>query len=217
MEVSVSMKKNLLTGIVWIIAVTVVVGLIAGFVTFRSTSNVSNGNKGGKELKPIEMITGIYTSASLKPGCYVYEGYSIPSSDDGPWCHCMVTNAVVNAIGAAVDEDYKPKEGLAIKSLSIVDVYGGNCTIIFTCEEGDHLYVDYDYPLDNLNYDPIKVARADDGIKTQLYGSGFTLLESANNYRINLIIKVIIISAVLSVGILLILRKRRKKNQGAAL
>ncbi|MCR5615003.1 MAG: hypothetical protein K6F45_02440 [Saccharofermentans sp.] len=211
------MKKNLLTGIVWIIAVTVVVGLIAGFVTFRSTSKVANGNNGGKELKPIEMITGIYTPASLKPGCYVKNGSSIPSSDDGIWCHCGVTSAVVNVIGTETDKDNKQQEGLPIKSLSIVDVYNGNCTIIFTVEGLDHLYVDYDYPLDNLNYDPIKVARADDGIKTQLYGSGFTLLESANNYRINLIIKVIIISAVLSVGILLILRKRRKKNQGAAL
>ena len=211
------MRKKLLTGLICIVAVTVVVGLIAGFVTYQKVSKAQSGNYEGKELVPIEMITGIDTPASLKPGCYVTEGYSIPSSDDGPWCHCMVTNAVVNAIGSAADEDYKPKEGLAIKSLSIVDVYGGNCTIIFTCEEGDNLYVDYDYPLDNLIYDPFKVAQADDNIKTQLYGSGFTLLESSNHYRVSMIIKVILITAVLSGGILLILRKRRKKTQGAAL
>ena len=208
------MKKKILIGVFVVVIVTAVVGLAAGLITYRKVSMAKSGQRDGNNLIPIEMITGIYCPALLKPGCTVDYGYDFPDSDDQPWGLGGVTNDVVNLVGAQQDENYKPKEGLNIKKLSIIDVYGDKCTIVFTCEDSSGQYASYDYPLDNLIYDPIKVAQADDGVKSKLYGSGFTLIGSRINFIVDNIVKVILFSAILSGGILLLVRKCSKKRKG---
>lgn len=208
------MKKKMLIGVLVVVIVTTVIGLAAGLITYHKVSMAKSGHRDGKDLIPIEMITGIYCPAALKPGCTVKNGYDFPYSDDGPWCAAMVTNEVINLVRAQSDENYIPKDGLTIESLSIIDVYGDKCTIVFTCEEGNGQYAAYDYPLDNLIYDPIKVAQADDGVQSKLYGSGFTLIGSRINYIVDIILRVILFSAILSGGILLIIRKCSNKRKG---
>ena len=142
-------------------------GVLFGMVRL-GLSGSGNGSSDG--LIPIEKISGIYTKATLKPGCLITEGSHFPFDDNGIRCHCMRISTL----------DYEitgegPVRGLPVTGISIIDVYGDKCTITFTCTDDHERYAEYDYPLANLNYDKAKVEKADDGIKTEFYGSRYTL------------------------------------------
>ena len=143
-------------------------GAVFGMVYFTLTKS-DNSNADG--LIPIEKISGINTKAKLKPGCRVYNGYHFPFDDNGIRCHC----ARVSGIDEMISGEMKKNPGLPVKNISIIDVYGDKCTITFKCSDDHERYAEYDYPLANLNYDKAKVEKADDGIKTDFYGSRYTL------------------------------------------
>ena len=103
--------------------------------------------------------TGI--KATLKPGCYVDFGRRMPYSDNRSWIATFVEGW---------------GQGIPVKKLWIVDVYGDQCTIVFTCSDNSYeFYYAEDYPLANLNYNILKVKLADDRVKTTLYGSHYSL------------------------------------------
>ena len=146
-------------------------GAVFGMVYFTLTKS-DNSNADG--LIPIEKISGVYTKATLKPGCKVFFGHQFPFDDNGIRCHCeRVCEAYIGLSG-----DVKNPPGLPVKNISIIDVYGDKCTITFTCSDDHERYAEYDYPLANLNYDKAKVEKADDGVKTEFYGSRYTLKKS---------------------------------------
>lgn len=137
-----------------IIIISVITVVIDGYL-FWLFSLLSRWDK---DLIPIEDLTGIYTSATLKDGQTIEYGTQIPYADNEPWCHCSV---------------FKPD----VDGIWIIDVYGKECTLVFTCTSDDRhtLYMIGNYPLEDLNYDEEIVAAADDGQVTRLYGSHFTL------------------------------------------
>ncbi len=113
------------------------------------------------DLIPIEQITGIYTKATLKAGCYIDYGLRIPLDDNGVWCHCISVGPI------------------SVDVLWIIDVYGDYCTVVFGFSDSSYECIcTEDYPLSNLNYDTSKVSKADDGLKLELYGSRYTLNET---------------------------------------
>ena len=138
-------------------------------MVYFSLSKTARTN--GDDLIPIEKISGIRTKATLKPGCIVANGYHFPFDDNGIRCHCCR----VSTIYSELSEEMKKDPGLPVKNISIIDVYGDKCTITFICSDDHERYAEYDYPLANLNYDKAKVEKADDGIKTEFYGSRYTL------------------------------------------
>lgn len=167
-------------------------------------STIENGKKEvpvpyGKEgdLIPIEQITGIYTKATLKPGCYIDFGISIPSDDNGPWHNCCV--------------EALESGGLHVDDIWIVDVYGDQCTVVFTLSDaspGQHnLYSDTKYPLSNLDYDQSKVEKADDGLEVSLYGSRYTLNKTARaSFAVGIVLAFCIEGGALA-GIILLVHK----------
>ena len=149
-----------------------------------------------RELIPIELITGIHTEATLKPGCYVDFGYRMPYSDDRSWIATFVEGW---------------GQGIPVKKLWIVDVYGDLCTIVFTCSDNRYeLYYAEDYPLANLNYNILKVKLADDRVKTTLYGSHYSL----GNTLSSILAQAVCIEIGLVLGIILLVCKviRPKKK-----
>ena len=119
------------------------------------------------DLIPIEQITGIYTKATLKPGCYIDYGLRIPLDDNGVWCHCIL-------VGDPTDNGH-----ISVDDLWIIDVYGDYCTVVFGFSDSSYECIcTEDYPLSNLNYDTSKASKADDGLKLELYGSRYTLNET---------------------------------------
>lgn len=158
---------------------------------------IENWKKEEGDLIPIEQITGIYTKATLKPGCYIDFGISIPSDDNGPW-----HNSCVEALESG---------GLHVDDIWIVDVYGDQCTVVFTLSDaspGQHnLYSDTKYPLSNLDYDQSKVEKADDGLEVSLYGSRYTLNKTARaSFAIGIVLALCIEGGALA-GIILLVHK----------
>ena len=182
----------------------VILSLFVLFNAFFIYSTIENGKKEvpvpyGKEgdLIPIEQITGIYTKATLKPGCYIDFGISIPSDDNGPWHNCCV--------------EALESEGLHVDDIWIVDVYGDQCTVVFTLSDaspGRHnLYSDTEYPLSNLDYDQSKVEKADDGLEVNLYGSRYTLNKTARaSFAVGIVLALCIEGGALA-GIILLVHK----------
>ena len=147
-----------------------------------------------REFIPIEEITGIYTEATLKPGCYVDSGTYIPFADKGAWCATFVEGW---------------GQGILVKKLWIVDVYGDYCTIVFECSDGMR-YSHTGYPLANLNYDSRKVERANDGVQTQLRGSGYILSESVRKSGGSLFISVVIVVFGMILPVRKVMRSRKE-------
>ena len=147
-----------------------------------------------REFIPIEEITGIYTEATLKPGCYVDSGTYIPFADKGAWCATFVEGW---------------GQGILVKKLWIVDVYGDYCTIVFECSDGMR-YSHTGYPLANLNYNILKVKLADDGVQTQLRGSGYILSESVRKSGGSLFISVVIVVFGMILPVRKVMRSRKE-------
>ena len=60
--------------------------------------------------------------------------------------------------------------------------------IVYTCTDDGQRYYTEDFPLAYLKYDRKKAEKADDGIKTSLPGSRFTLASDTSNVRLVLIL-----------------------------
>ncbi|MBO4637047.1 MAG: hypothetical protein J5685_07865 [Clostridiales bacterium] len=137
-----------------------------------------------RDLVPVEEITGIYTEATLKPDCYINMGYECPTDGNGPWIrNAFIAAAVLNT---ETGETIPPTPSASdISRLRIIDVYGDQCTIVYFVDHDDHSnrYITYDYPLSNLEYNEAKVAWADNGRKTELYGTRFSLVLSEQKLR----------------------------------
>jgi len=158
-----------------IVVLSALLAVFSGAVFAMVSHSLANtGYDSGDDLIPIEMISGVYTKATLKPGCKVYSGYHFPFDDNGIRCHCIRVSGIYDEI----DGKNVVNPGLPVKNISIIDVYGDKCTITFTCSDDHERYAEYDYPLANLNYDQAKVDKANDGIKTEFYGSRYTLKKS---------------------------------------
>lgn len=155
--------KKVITTIVLILSLVSVLytGLILGFIA-RVRPTQSN------TLIPIKKITGIDERATLKTMSTPLTGTQIPARDTDPWCHCgiLLTSSEANT---------------CVKDIRIIDVYGSNCTIVYSTTKESGLFETQDFPLSNLNYNISKVSKADDGFKTKLHGSHFTLLDSDVN------------------------------------
>ena len=167
--------------IVWavLLVITLTVSAFAGFsMSFVRREAVSSENK-GRTLIPVERITGINAKARLRDGCYVNEGVSMPYDDNGPWIHSGRVAGLLDEI-----EGNKSKAaGLPVRDINIIDVYKDKCTITYVCTDDNKRYYTTDFPLAYLKYDKSKAEKADDGIKTPLPGSGFTLADDAPNIR----------------------------------
>lgn len=159
-----------------IIVLSLAAVLFLGFVVvglFDYTKKAQNAGFGDtSDLIPVGQITGIDTKATLREGCFITSGYSFPINDNGPWEHCVRGAGIVSAIES---EGSPSVEGLPAQDIRIIDVYGSKCTIVYTCSDDHKRYETEDFPLAYLKYNESKVNAANDGIKTTLYGSRFTL------------------------------------------
>ena len=186
-----------------VLIVVTILFVLLGFGLYTYYENVGQGYGDSSDLIPIEDLTGIYTKATLRPGCYISEGYSIPMNDNGPWLHRYMCGAIAQEINGELQACVP-----SIKDIYIIDVYGGECTVIFTCETDGERYALEDYPLSNLKYNTRKVLKADDGVKTTLYGSRFTLERSPMGEKSVKIIAAVVI--LLSVAIAFVAIKMRR-------
>ncbi len=156
---------------------------------------------------PIDKITGIYSSATLKPGCTITHGKPFRSLD---------SVARHNQPPEIPTEDADPV--LSVSDIRIIDVYWSKYSIIFIYNEDQQLYVAEDYPLSNLDYNVLEVLGANDGIKTNLKGRGYTINGAPSQHmpRILVIIfPVILIVAAVLLQIRLAKKKYKKvKDQG---
>ena len=161
----------------------------------------------GRHVVPIDKITGIYSSATLKPGCTITHGKPFGSYDS------VVSH---NQPSEIPTEDEDPV--LSVSDIRIIDVYGLKCSIIFIYNEDQKLYVAEDYPLSNLDYNVLEVLGANDGIKTNLKGRGYTIHGAPSQHMpriLVIIIPVILIVAAVLLRIRLAKKKYKKvKDQG---
>ena len=155
-------------------------------------------NKNNDGVVPVESITGINTSATLKSGCYVKEGVSF--IDGQGFAHGMVM--AMNG-----------EPGLKVSSIRIIDVYGSECTIVFQCSDSSDggLWIETDYPLSNLNYNEAKVRRADDGIKSDYYSQRFTVRGTGIG-SINPVFWIIDLFSVFTIVFIIVRKVRAKRN-----
>ena len=152
-----------------------------------------------RHVVPIDKITGIYSSATLKPGCTITHGKPFGSYDS------VVSH---NQPSEIPTEDEDPV--LSVSDIRIIDVYGLKCSIIFIYNEDQKLYVAEDYPLSNLDYNVLEVLGANDGFKTDLEGWHYTIQGAPSQHMpriLVLIIPVILIAA----AVLLEIRRAKKK------
>lgn len=153
----------------------------------------------GRHVVPIDKITGIYSSATLKPGCTITHGKPFGSYDS------VASHSQPQEIPT---EDEDPV--LSVSDIRIIDVYGFKCSIIFIYNEDQKLYVAEDYPLSNLDYNVLEVLGANDGIKTNLKGRGYTIHGAPSQHMPRIL--VIIIPVILIVAaVLLRIRLAKKK------
>lgn len=195
-------KVMRVVGIVLII-VAILTGVI--YVVFRLNTKVSiKGND--NEYTPIDQITGIYTDAKLKPGCIVTSGDAF-SGQDG--IHLFYS---LGPIVSKIKGESSEQAGHDVRNIKIIDVYGDKCTIIFICDDdpGYDRFICDDYPLANLEYDPLEVFLANDGIKTDLYGTGYTT-QGAPSFCFPRVVLLFIPISVVTGVILLVLSRRKNK------
>ena len=173
--------------VIW--AVVLVIALIvsgtAWFSLFYENKRATSpaGAKGG-DLIPVERITGINAAAKLRDGCHVNEGISFPYDDNGPWLHSGRMAGLEDMIEGGSGKN----EGLPVKNIRIIDVYGDKCTITFMCTDDSKRYYTTDFPLAYLKYNRSKVEKADDGVRTPLPGSRFTLASETTKIKLALIL-----------------------------
>ena len=197
-------KVMRVVGIVLII-VAILTGVI--YVVFRLNTKVSiKGND--NEYTPIDQITGIYTDAKLKPGCIVTSGDAF-SGQDGFHIHYSLGPIVSTIKGESSEQS-----GHDVRNIKIIDVYGDRCTITFICDDdpGYSSFICYDYPLANLEYDPLEVFLANDSIKTDLYGTGYTIM-GAPSFHFPRVVLLLIPISVVAGAILLVLSWRQDKRK----
>ena len=189
-------------------------------VDFKESSyNLDSSSTSGvdrSDLIAIEKITGINSEATVKEGCRIVYGYYFPYEDDGIRCHCRVFPG--KDIYYSAFDGWTTSAAADITNVRIVDVYGDKCTIVF--HEGDededkHTagYGCDDYPLENLNYNVKEVEAANDGIKTDLAGSGYTL-DSRHTINCLYVGIVLMICGTVVMGIVLFLIWRKNKHRG---
>ncbi len=191
--------------IIWtiVLVIALIVSATALFSMFYlKRAQAPSGGKGG-DLIPVERITGINISAKLRDGCYVTKGYSMPYDDNGPWLH----GGRVAGLTQMIDGNSAPTEGLPVKNIRIIDVYGDKCMIVYTCSDDGQRYYTEDFPLAYLKYDRKKAEKADDGIKTSLPGSRFTLASDTSNVRLVLIL--IVSLGIAAVAVFILCKKER--------
>ena len=174
------MKKRIGSALLSALVITVVGIVVFGIAYYCQVLR----REGKDDLIPIEEITGINSQATLKPGCKVGTAYTMPYDDNGIWCHCfrIFDPAILQELNYAITGDYcelTEDPSQLISDIRIIDVYGDKCTITFTVTDGSERYRCWDYPLENLDYNINEVISADDGIKTTLLGSRFTLDRSS--------------------------------------
>ena len=162
----------------------------------------------GRHVVPIDKITGIYTSATLKPGCNITYGKPFLAYPDSVPSH--------NQPSEIPTEDEDPV--LSVSDIRIIDVYGFKCSIIFIYNEDQQLYVAEDYPLSNLDYDVLEVLGANDGIKTDLKGTGYTLRGAPSRHLPRILVLIIPVILIVTAVLLEIRRAKKKykkvKDQG---
>ena len=167
-----SVKKVLI-----ITAAAAVIGGVFVNFAFRWFSNIKYAEDG---VYPIEHFTGIDAPATLKDGCVITEGCSLPQINDehAIWCHCGIVSGVsmeIAEISDAAGEAPASNPGISVSSLRIIDVYGDKCTIVFRCSANGSLYYTSYYPLENLNYNPLLVDAAQDYEHTNLYHTRYII------------------------------------------
>lgn len=181
--------------------------LAAMFMSYISVGVITivMRNKPSSDLVPIETITGINETVTLKNGCVVTSGICFPSNDDGVRCHCARLSAVVTEI-ADMENGQATNPGLPVDDLRIIDVYGDKCTLVFKCTDDKKLYSTTDYPLANLNYNEAKVIAANDGIRTNLIGSRYTLDYSISGVQFprNIVLVTVLLIGTWVVAVVLI-------------
>ncbi len=184
------------------IVLIAVAALIA--VVFIVSGIKTASNKSG--YTPIDQITGIYTDAKLKPGCVVTSGDAF-SGQDG--IHLFYS---LSPIVSKIKGESSEQAGHDVRNIKIIDVYGDKCTIIFICDDdpGYDRFICDDYPLANLEYDPLEVFLANDGIKTDLYGTGYTT-QGAPSFCFPRVVLLFIPISVVTGVILLVLSRRKNK------
>ena len=161
----------------------------------------------GRHVVPIDKITGLYSSATLKPGCTITHGKPFGSYDR------VASHSQPQEIPT---EDEDPV--LSVSDIRIIDVYGFNCSIIFIYNEDQQLYVAEDYPLSNLDYDALEVLGANDGIKSYLKGTGYTLRGAPSRHMPRILVIIIPVILIVAAVLLQIGRAKNKykkeKEQG---
>lgn len=160
-----------------------------------------------KDLVPIVQLTGIYTPAKLKPDRYVDAGSIFPENDNGEWIDHIAKCTVSSLPSGEIVNDH-----FEVKKLWIVDVYGDKCTIVYKSSYYRSLLCTFDYPLEDLEYNSIKVAKADDGVKTELCGSRYTLGMGYKN-TLYVIIACPLLEIVAIAGIVVLRRKGIRSRQ----
>lgn len=212
------MKNSMRPALNYAIAISLIGSVVFGIATYiKKTRNTDRG-----DLIPIEEITGINSKATLKPGCAIGTAYNIPYDDNGIWCHCfrIFDPAILQYIDyvttgdvAVKDSEHTADPSKLISDIRIIDVYGDKCTITFFATDDHELYSCDDYPLENLDYNVMKVAIADDGIATTLRGSRFTLntSEEISGQRVG--IALMICGAAIGVTAVF-LRAKNNKQRG---
>lgn len=148
---------------------------------------------------PIDKITGIYSSASLKQGCTINHGTYFRDDPDSFLSH-------------ALEKEIENKDqGLSVSDVRIIDVYGFNCSVIFIYDENQQLYIAEDYPLSNLDYNVIEVISANDLMKADLHNN-YTL-RGAPSIHMPRILIILVPFVMLAVFVALNIRMLKKKYQ----
>ena len=163
-----------------IIILTAVSVALGGLLISFGFRQIKYSGYAADGVYPIEHFTGIDAPATLRDGCIITDGYSLPRVNDehAIWCHCGIISGAVVAIADISDADGEGparNPGIAVTSLRIIDVYGDKCTIVFRCSANGSLYYTSDYPLENLNYNPLLVAAAQDYEHTNLYHTRYII------------------------------------------
>lgn len=192
-------KVKRVVGIV-LIAVATLIAVVFIVSGIRTASNKSG-------YTPIDQITGIYTDAKLKPGCIVKSGDAFAGQD---FFHI---NYSLSPIVSIIKGEWSDQSGYDARDIKIIDVYGDKCTIIFFCDDDpgyEGLFICDNYPLANLEYDPLEVFLANDLIRTELYGTGYTI-QGAPSFCFPRVVLLFIPISVVTGVILLVLSRRKNK------
>ena len=138
--------------------------------------------------------------ATLKPGCTITHGTPFQSDPDSIFRHDQPSEIPTG------DKD----PVLSVSDIRIIDVYGFKCSIIFIYNEDQKLYIAEDYPLSNLDYDVLEVLGANDGIKTNLKGTSYTIYEAPSHHMPRVLV---IIIPVILIVVAVVLQIRWAKNK----